>query len=121
MLRLAFAPYLSARRFPSDETLAVYWQPFERGLSDTLLQLARADSPTDNDFRRWRAVLSDYDQASLVVWGLQDPTFTNERGAAVARLLPHAHVVGLRRSNHFVPEDRPVALSRLIAEELKRG
>lgn len=117
MLRLAFAPYLSARRFPSDETLAVYWQPFERGFADTLLQLARSDIPTDDDFRRWRRVLADYAGPSLVVWGLRDPTFTAERGATVGRLLPHARVVGLRRSNHFVPEDRPVALARLIAAE----
>jgi pimeloyl-ACP methyl ester carboxylesterase len=121
MLRLAFAPYLASRRFPSDETLAVYWHPFGRGFANTLLQLARSDIPTDDDFRRWRGALAGYEQPSLVVWGLRDPTFTAERGAAIGHLLPQARVVGLRHSNHFVPEDRPVALSRLISAELSGG
>lgn len=118
MLRLAFAPYLAERRLPSDETLAVYWEPFERGFAGTLLQLARADKPAEDDFRRWRAALGDFEGPSLVAWGLKDPTFTPERGEAVMRLLPQARFIGLRHANHFVPEDRPVALARLIDAEL---
>jgi pimeloyl-ACP methyl ester carboxylesterase len=118
MLRLAFAPYLAERRLPSEETLAVYWEPFERGFAGTLLQLARSTTPDEDDFRRWRAALSDNERRSLIVWGLKDPTFTTERGQAVQRLLPQARFVGLRNANHFVPEDRPVALARLVEAEL---
>lgn len=118
MLRHAFAPYLAERRLPSDETLAVYWQPFERGFAGTLLQLARSERPTNDDFRRWRQALANFERPSLVVWGLKDPTFTAARATAVERLLPSARLVGLRHANHFVPEDRPVALARLIEAEL---
>lgn len=118
MLKLAFMSYVSERQRLTDETLQLYWHPFENGFAGTLLSLFRQNKLDEGIFAGWRAALSDYDGESLVAWGMRDPTFGGERGARLADLLRDSRLVEFRNSNHFIQEDRPRALARLILAAL---
>ncbi|HUG15322.1 MAG TPA: alpha/beta fold hydrolase [Thermomicrobiales bacterium] len=114
MLAQAFRLYTSDRARLTDETMQVYWHPFQDGYARVLLSLAREDPVSEDDFCRWRDTLAAFRGPSLVVWGGQDPTFRTNRGHAIANLLPGGHFELFEHANHFVPEDRPNALGRLI-------
>lgn len=114
MLTQAFRLYTSDRDRLTSDTMQVYWQPFQEGFGHVLLSLARGETTTEDDFCRWRETLSSFEGRALVVWGSQDPTFGTNRGRSIANLTPNGHFELFEHANHFVPEDRPVALARLI-------
>jgi pimeloyl-ACP methyl ester carboxylesterase len=94
--------------------MAVYWHPFEDGFAQVLLALWREHRVVEDDFCRWREALSAFRGPALTIWGDRDPTFRTHRAYSIAGLLADAHVEVFEHSNHFVPEDRPEALGRLI-------
>lgn len=115
MLKVAFSMFIQEKERLTPETMALYWHPFETGFDRTLLRLARETSLDEDTFHRWKAALYDFDKPSLVVWGGADPTFRLDRGHEIARLLHHNQFERFEHSNHYIQEDRPRALGRLIA------
>ncbi len=115
MLKYAFSVYVSDRRRLTDEAMELYWYPFTSHFRQTLLQLYRLNALSEELFAGWRNAVRGYDGPAQVVWGMRDPTFTEHTGRAIAQILQHGSFTGLRHSNHFIPEDRPRSLSRLIA------
>lgn len=116
MLREAFRMYVTERQRLSSDVMDVYWHPFTDGFGDVLLRLFREGSSRmdDRQFCRWRDAYDAFDRPGLVVWGDQDPTFRTHLGRKIASILPTGSIEIFEHSNHFVPEDRPEALGRLI-------
>jgi len=52
---------------------------------------------------------------ALIVWGLADRAFTRADLARWREVLPHARVETLPRAGHFVQEEEPEAVARLLA------
>lgn len=115
ILKAAFSLFVEEKERLSDDTMALYWHPFETGFDQTLLRLARETTLDEDTFHNWKAALYDFPNPSLVVWGATDPTFRLDRGHEIARLLHHNHFERFDHSNHYIQEDRPRALGRLIA------
>ena len=116
MLREAFALYVTERQRLTDDVMDVYWHPFTDGFSDVLLRIFRygAKRMDEQQFCRWRDAIEAFDRPSLVVWGDQDRAFRTHIGRKVASILPTANIEIFEHSNHFIQEDRPEALGRLI-------
>jgi len=115
MLGLAMRPYLARTSRLTREALDHYWWPFAHGFKPVLLSMLREGIGSPDDFTRWRAALAAYPGAALIAWGLRDPTFGRDDLDDVRSLLPEATVQAFPNANHFIPEDRPLALGRLIA------
>jgi len=118
MLKRAFGAYVAETARLTDPTMRIYWWPFANGFTSILLRLSRDDRFTRDDLRRWRHALHAYDGLALVVWGERDPAFRPSRGRSIAGFIPNGRYVGLADSNHFVQEDMPDELGRLINEFL---
>lgn len=114
MLKRAMSFYVDRRERLTDDVMAHYWWPFEHGFKGTLLNLARQRSATPDDFERWRGTLRYLTIPTLIVWGASDPTFTLADMRDLAALVPHARVQPIADANHFVQEDKPEAVARLI-------
>ncbi|HYI14479.1 MAG TPA: alpha/beta hydrolase [Thermomicrobiales bacterium] len=116
LLREAFRFYVTERQRLDGDVMDVYWHPFTDGFGDVLLRHFRnADEwMTEQDFCDWRDAIEAFDGPSLVVWGGHDPTFRTHIGRKIASILPSGSFELFEHSNHFVPEDRPEALGRLI-------
>ena len=116
MLREAFRLYITERQRLTPEVMDVYWHPFTDGYGDVLLRLFRDDAGqmTEQAFCHWRDAIEAFDRPGLVIWGDQDPTFRTHLGRKIASILPAGLFELYEHSNHFVPEDRPAALGRLI-------
>ena len=117
MLREAFRQYVTERQRLKDDVMDVYWHPFTDGFGDVLLRSFRREEGqmAEQDFCRWRDAIEAFERPGLVVWGEQDPTFRTHIGRKIASILPHGYIELFEHSNHFVPEDRPEALGRLIS------
>ena len=94
--------------------MAVYWQPFTDGFWDVLRRLNEVDGMTSPEFHRWREALYNFTGPGLVAWGANDPTFPPNRGAEIGKLLHDSRTDIFEHANHFIQEDRPEALGRLI-------
>ncbi|MEZ4522556.1 MAG: alpha/beta hydrolase [Thermomicrobiales bacterium] len=114
MLKLAFRPFIADPAHLTEGLLDAFWEPFEHGFDRTLLRLFRAEYVDGTVENRWRDALRAHAGPALVVWGSRDPAFRVDRGHEIADLIPRAELIGLERSNHFVPLDQPRALARLI-------
>ena len=115
MLRQAFALFVNERGRLSAETMALYWEPFRHGFDRTLLRMARENRLDEGAFHSWKAALYDYKGKALVVWGAVDPVFKPDRAHEIVRLLTDCRFELFVHSNHFIQEDRPLALGRLIS------
>jgi pimeloyl-ACP methyl ester carboxylesterase len=115
MLKQAFSIYVAERERLTDETMALYWHPFDNGFDHTMLRLSRDNRLDDDAFHRWKAALYGYKQPGIVVWGALDPTFRQNHARELVNLMPDCRFEVFKHSNHFIQEDRPQALGRLIA------
>jgi pimeloyl-ACP methyl ester carboxylesterase len=118
MLTQAFRIYTAEKRRLTSDVMDVFWHPFEHGVADTLLRLARDRRLTNDDFYRWRSAAWEYDGPALIAWGGLDPTFRVEQGRSIAHLFPRGHFELFDDANHFIQLDRPDALGRLIRDFL---
>lgn len=114
MLKRAMSFYIDHRDRLTDNVMDHYWWPFEHGFKGTLLNLARRRLASLNDFERWRATLRRLTIPALIVWGTSDPTFTRAEMRDLAALIPIVRVQPIAYANHFLPEDKPRAVGRLI-------
>ncbi len=114
MLRQAFERYVDAKERLTDDVMAVYWQPFTDGFWNTLRRLDNAGGMTSTEFHRWREALYNFDGPGLVAWGANDRTFPPNRAVEIGKLLHDSRTDIFEHANHFIQEDRPDALGRLI-------
>jgi len=114
MLRTAMRVYVSEPDRLSRAAMDEYWWPFEHGFREVLLHLYRSPIASGTDFPRWRAALEAYPGRALLAWGLRDPSFGAAELEHAAGLLADPAVVPFVHANHFIQEDRPQALARLI-------
>jgi pimeloyl-ACP methyl ester carboxylesterase len=114
MLKAAFGAFTAERARLNRDTMAVYWYPFDHGFDRVLLALYRRRALTEQDFCRWRDALEAFRRPALVAWGGLDRAFVPRRAAEIAHILPNARLEIFEHANHFLPEDRPEALGRLI-------
>ena len=115
MLKTAFAMFVNERQRLDEATMALYWHPFEHGFDRTLLRMARENRLDDDTFHGWKAALYDFGGPALVAWGRDDRAFRPDRAHEIVRLLHRCRYELFLHSNHFIQEDRPLALGRLIA------
>ena len=120
MLKQALAFYVEEDERLTPDVMAVYWHPFTTGFSDTLLRLFRERHLTDTHFHDWRAAVNAFQGPAMVVWGDKDRTFSTRRGLEISALIPRSRFERFEHANHFLQEDRPEALGRLIVA-LVRG
>jgi pimeloyl-ACP methyl ester carboxylesterase len=119
MLKAAFRFYVENKARLTPDTMAIYWHPFTDGFADVLLKLARSNRMSSDDFHRWRGAIYDVEQPALIAWGGADPTFRVNRAQDISTLLRAARVEIFDHANHFIQEDRPEALGRLILASLR--
>lgn len=114
MLKRALALYVSERERLTDDTMSLYWEPFRDGFDRTLLRLSRENRLDDELFHHWKSALYDFKRSALVVWGARDPTFRLNDAQEIVNLLPDCAFEVFQHSNHFIQEDRPLVLGRLV-------
>jgi 2-hydroxymuconate-semialdehyde hydrolase len=115
MLKQAFALFVNKTERLDGDTMDLYWHPFEHGFDRTLLRLARESRLDEDTFHSWKAALYGFKRPAFVIWGALDPVFRPDRAHEIVRLLSNCRYELFLHSNHFVQEDRPQALGRLIA------
>lgn len=124
MLRLAMRPFLAEPERLERATLDGYWEPFERSFRRTLLRLLRQPLFTTTELARWRTTLRERCGAGtipvLIAWGARDPQFRVDEARELAGAIEGARLLLFERASHFLPEDRPRALARVIALFLER-
>jgi len=66
-----------------------------------------------------KARLSDFKSPTLIVWGRQDPFCTLPTAHRFKKVIPHARLHVIENASHFLQEDAPEEVSRLILDFLK--
>ena len=117
------------RRYLNDQSvldramLAVYWEPFELGYRRTLIRSMRVPPFSADDLARWRATLVERGRGGLpllLAWGARDPQFGVDEARELASAIPGARFLSFQQASHFLPEERPRALGRVITVFLER-
>ncbi|MEI2616927.1 MAG: alpha/beta fold hydrolase [Thermomicrobiales bacterium] len=119
MLREAFGRYVDDKERLTDDVIAVYWRPFTDGLWSVLRRMSHIDGLTSADFHRWREALYNFERPGLVAWGGNDRAFPSSRAVEIGKLLHDSRTDIFEHANHFIQEDRPEALGRLILAFLR--
>jgi pimeloyl-ACP methyl ester carboxylesterase len=114
MLRMAMRPFVADPDALAPELVAGYWYPFEQGFGSSLARLYRERAFAPGDFDPWREALANFSGKSLIAWGERDPAFTLDDVDDLTSLLSNAETVIFENASHFLPEERPRALGRLI-------
>jgi pimeloyl-ACP methyl ester carboxylesterase len=98
-----------------DQLVAEYVRPFE-GVEGrrAYLRCARALRTEDLATAMDRVELLDI--PTLIIWGEEDDFQKVEYGRRLAAAMPRARLVVLEEAGHFVLEDRPEEVARLIRE-----
>lgn len=115
MLKLAMRIYVNRRDRLTPDVMAHYWWPFEHGYKAALLNMSRSRLAAESDFERWRSALDRLTVPCLIAWGATDPTFTLREAHDLESLIPTSRLQVFEHANHFIPEDRPLALGRMIS------
>lgn len=100
----------------SPEDLRVYQEAFHRtGAYAAALAYYRAlkrEALPHNRRRFFRPITVP----TLVIWGEEDPFLPAHLTAGMHRLIPDLHLVFVPDAGHFVPEERPETVSRLLLD-----
>lgn len=114
--RIALA--LSPARHPltrpyTDADASAYAEPYrEAAARHAYVQTSRQIVPLG--FQHIRAAYARVRQPTLLVWCTDDQIVPLASGRALARMLPHAHLVQLQGCNHAPNDEAPAALSRAL-------
>lgn len=102
------------------------WQKFERHLTPAALDLTRrifqrSLADLKSNYRAIEDYLGDLATQTLVLWGANDPFFNASVGERMHRAIRGSAFKVYERTGHFVPEERPDAVARDIANFLQES
>lgn len=96
-----------------------YWRPLHEGATGTFLDFARSFPRMVERFARYPAALRRLDVPAMTIWGKRDPVLHWQKlPAQFARDLriPPERMHVFEDAGHFLQEDQPEALARLILQ-----
>ena len=100
------------------ELIAAYERPFH-GVDGRRAYLRAARALRTEELSARMGEIEKLDIPALMIWGSEDVFQPIHYGARLAAAMPRAHFVKVERAGHFLPEDEPEALARLIAGFVK--
>lgn len=95
-----------------------YWLPLHEGATRTMRYLAQSKKTLPNHFLRYQAALRDLDIPAMLIWGKSDQALDCEvmTGQFARDLnIPNEHIHIFEDAKHFLWEDYPREIARLIA------
>jgi 2-hydroxymuconate-semialdehyde hydrolase len=100
------------------ELIAAYERPFH-GVDGRLAYLRAARALRTGDLAPRMNEVEKLDIPTLIVWGVEDVFQPIRYGARLAAAMPRAHFEKIEHAGHFLPEDEPCIVARLIAGFVK--
>jgi pimeloyl-ACP methyl ester carboxylesterase len=97
------------------ELVAAYERPF-RGVDGRLTYLRAARALQTEDLADRMNEVEKLNIPTLIVWGAEDVFQPIRYGARLAAAMPRARFEKVEHAGHFLPEDEPGILARLIAD-----
>lgn len=122
MIGKFFADFTHAGRRLSPAVIEAHWTPLHEGTTRAFRVFARNLDATMAQFPRYADALRRLDVSASIIWGTEDPVLRVER--IVARFaadlgIPAERVHLLDEASHFLQEDRPHDVARLIGDFVK--
>jgi 2-hydroxymuconate-semialdehyde hydrolase len=100
------------------ELIAAYERPF-RGVGGRLAYLRMARALRTEDLADRMNQVEKLDVPTLIMWGAEDVFQPIRCGAQLAAAMPRARFEKVEHAGHFLPEDEPLIVARLIADFVK--
>jgi 2-hydroxymuconate-semialdehyde hydrolase len=95
--------------------IAAYERPF-RGVDGRLAYLRTARALRTEDLAARMNEVEELDIPTLIMWGAEDVFQPIRYGAQLAATMPRARFEKVEHAGHFLPEDEPRIVARLIAD-----
>jgi pimeloyl-ACP methyl ester carboxylesterase len=119
-LTKAFTRGMARSERITPELIAAYERPFE-GINGRLAYLRAARALRTEDLASRMHFVERLPIPVLIIWGALDPFQPVEYGERLAKSMSNARIEVMGDASHFVPEDAPEALARLIASFALHG
>jgi len=100
------------------ELIAAYERPF-RGVDGRLAYLRAARALRTEELAARMNEVEKLNIPTLIIWGAEDVFQPVRYGAQLAAAMPLARFEKVERAGHFLPEDEPLVVARLIADFVK--
>jgi pimeloyl-ACP methyl ester carboxylesterase len=100
------------------ELIAAYERPF-RGVDGRLAYLRTARALRTEDLAARMNEVEKLNIPTLIMWGAEDVFQPIRYGAQLAAAMPRARFEKVDHAGHFLPEDEPRIVARLIADFVK--
>jgi pimeloyl-ACP methyl ester carboxylesterase len=97
------------------ELIVAYERPF-RGVDGRLAYLRAARALQTEELAARMAEVQRLNIPTLIVWGAEDVFQPVRYGARLAATMPQARFKKIEHAGHFLPEDEPETLARLMAD-----
>lgn len=120
---LAWAMQLGVARRLSPDEIDAYVAPFETAGARRALQKAAGGNLHRDGMTKIEAYIKQLSIPVRVIYGDRDPILPEVAATMrrVKRDVPHAEVTVLEGARHFIHEDRPEDLGRMLAEFVRGG
>lgn len=102
----------------SAEMIAAYVGPFQ-GVEGRRAYLRAARALRTEELSTRTDAVERLDMPALIVWGAEDVFQRPDYGARLADAMPRARFELIPQAGHFLPEDEPERLARLLADFVK--
>ena len=100
------------------ELIEAYERPF-RGVDGRLAYLRAARALRTEELAARANEVEKLNNPTLIVWGAEDVFQPIRYGARLAAAMPRARLEKVENAGHFLPEDEPLIVARLIADFVK--
>jgi 2-hydroxymuconate-semialdehyde hydrolase len=100
------------------ELIAAYERPF-RGVEGRLAYLRAARALRTEELSNRMSEIESLTVPTLIIWGADDAFQPIRYGLRLASDMKRARFVKIDRAGHFLPEDEPALVARLIADFVK--
>jgi pimeloyl-ACP methyl ester carboxylesterase len=105
------------RSLVTDELVDEYWRPLRddaraRKVSGEILRIDQGDMLEP------RSRVAELDLPTLIIWAERDRLIPLSVGKELHRVIPGSELKTIPQCSHFLPEDRPEEVSRLLVEFL---
>ena len=97
------------------ELIEAYERPFRR-VDGRLAYLRAARALRTEELAARANEVEKLNNPTLIVWGAEDVFQPIHYGTRLAAAMPRARFEKIERTGHFLPEDEPIVVARLIAD-----